>query len=66
MLTDDDMERVFHDIATANLQVVRIWAFNDVSQKPASGTYFQVLPFFSIQNTTLIAGDRSYKTARRR
>jgi mannan endo-1,4-beta-mannosidase len=42
MLTDDDMDRVFHDIATAGFQVVRTWAFNDVSQQPASGTYFQV------------------------
>lgn len=59
MLTDDDMERVFHDIATADLQVVRIWAFNDVAQKPSSGTYFQVLYqfffFISLQNVVLIA-----------
>jgi len=43
MTTDDDMERVFHDIATAGLQVVRTWAFNDVADKPSSGTYFQIL-----------------------
>jgi mannan endo-1,4-beta-mannosidase len=43
MTTDEDMETTFHDIATAGMQVVRVWAFNDVSQKPASGTYFQIL-----------------------
>jgi mannan endo-1,4-beta-mannosidase len=46
MTTDEDMERTFHDIATAGLQVVRTWAFNDVSQKPASGTYFQVRLYY--------------------
>jgi len=43
MTTDEDMDRTFHDIATAGLQVVRTWAFNDVADKPSSGTYFQVL-----------------------
>lgn len=42
MLSDTDMDTVFHDIATAGLSVVRTWAFNDVSEKPSSGTYFQV------------------------
>lgn len=42
MTSDADMDRTFHDIATAGFQVVRTWAFNDVSKKPPSGTYFQV------------------------
>ena len=42
MLSDTDMDTTFHDIATAGLSVVRTWAFNDVSEKPSSGTYFQV------------------------
>jgi hypothetical protein len=42
MLSDEDMDRTFHDIAAAKYQVVRTWAFNDVAQKPPSGTYFQV------------------------
>jgi mannan endo-1,4-beta-mannosidase len=43
MTSDEDMDRTFHDIATAGLSVVRTWAFNDVSQKPPAGTYFQIL-----------------------
>ena len=43
MTTDADMDLTFHDIATANFRVVRTWAFNDVSSKPSSGTYFQVM-----------------------
>jgi mannan endo-1,4-beta-mannosidase len=42
MTTDEDMDKTFHDISTAGFQVVRTWAFNDVAQIPASGTYFQV------------------------
>ena len=42
MLSDTDMDTTFHDIATAGLSVVRTWAFNDVCEKPSSGTYFQV------------------------
>jgi len=44
MTTDADMDLTFHDIATANFRVVRTWAFNDVPNKPSSGTYFQVMP----------------------
>ena len=41
--TDADMDLTFHDIATvAGFNVVRTWAFNDVTSKPASGPYFQV------------------------
>ncbi|KIM83525.1 glycoside hydrolase family 5 protein [Piloderma croceum F 1598] len=43
MLTDEDIETTFHDIATADYRVVRTWAFNDVANKPSSGTYFQIL-----------------------
>jgi len=43
MTTDEDMDKTFHDISTAGFQVVRTWAFNDVAQIPASGTYFQIV-----------------------
>jgi mannan endo-1,4-beta-mannosidase len=43
MSTNDDIDLTFHEIATAGFRVVRTWAFNDVSSKPPSGTYFQIL-----------------------
>ncbi|KDQ53311.1 glycoside hydrolase family 5 protein [Jaapia argillacea MUCL 33604] len=43
MVTDEDLDFTFLSIAGAGYTVVRTWAFNDVSQKPASGTYFQIL-----------------------
>ncbi|KAF8961626.1 glycoside hydrolase family 5 protein [Flammula alnicola] len=43
MSTDNDIDSTFHSIATAGFRVVRTWAFNDVSNKPSSGTYFQIL-----------------------
>jgi mannan endo-1,4-beta-mannosidase len=42
MMTDDDIDATFHDIAAAGFSVVRTWAFNDVPSKPDSGPYFQV------------------------
>jgi mannan endo-1,4-beta-mannosidase len=42
MATDDDMDITLHDIATIGFSVVRVWAFNDVPQKPSTGVYFQV------------------------
>ena len=42
MTTDEEMDRIFHDIATIGIRIVRTWAFNDVSCKPKSGPYFQV------------------------
>ena len=51
MTTDDDMDFTFHEIAKANIKVVRTWAFNDVPSKPSSGPFFQVLfddIFFSL------------------
>jgi hypothetical protein len=42
MISDEDLDLTLHDIAKANFTVVRTWAFNDVTQKPASGTYLQV------------------------
>jgi len=49
MTSDDDMDTTFHDIATAGLQVVRTWAFNDVAKKPDSGTYFQVCLYYKFR-----------------
>jgi mannan endo-1,4-beta-mannosidase len=42
MVSDEDLDTTLHDIAAADFTVVRTWAFNDVTHKPASGTYFQV------------------------
>jgi mannan endo-1,4-beta-mannosidase len=52
MTSDDDMDTTFHDIATAGLQVVRTWAFNDVAKKPDSGTYFQVCLYYKFRTWT--------------
>jgi mannan endo-1,4-beta-mannosidase len=43
MSTNDDIDLTFHTLATSGFRVVRAWAFNDVSSKPSSGTYFQIL-----------------------
>jgi len=43
MLSDNDLDNTMHEIATKGFTVVRTWAFNDVAQKPESGTYFQIL-----------------------
>jgi mannan endo-1,4-beta-mannosidase len=43
MLTDHDLDNVMNEIAAKGYTVVRTWAFNDVSKKPASGNYFQIL-----------------------
>jgi mannan endo-1,4-beta-mannosidase len=46
MLDDAELDAAFSKIKDAGIRVVRTWAFNDVSQKPATGTYFQVcLPY---------------------
>ena len=54
MTTDADLDLTFHDIATAGFNVVRTWAFNDVTSKPASGPYFQVFEIVtrSLSNLT--------------
>lgn len=41
-LSDEDLNNVMYDIVNQGFTVVRTWAFNDVSEKPSSGTYFQV------------------------
>ncbi|KDQ53355.1 glycoside hydrolase family 5 protein [Jaapia argillacea MUCL 33604] len=43
MVTDEDLDFTFLNIAGTGYTVVRTWAFNDVSQKPVSGTDFQTL-----------------------
>jgi len=43
MLDDNELDAAFANIAGAGIHVVRTRAFNDVSQKPAAGTYFQIL-----------------------
>jgi acyl-CoA thioesterase len=53
MISDEDLDLTLHDIAKANFTVVRTWAFNDVTQKPSSGTYLQVrILKISITHTT--------------
>jgi mannan endo-1,4-beta-mannosidase len=39
---DSELDATFSNIAGAGIKVVRAWAFNDVSAKPAAGVYFQV------------------------
>jgi len=40
---DSELDATFSNIAGAGIKVVRAWAFNDVSAKPAAGVYFQIL-----------------------
>jgi hypothetical protein len=52
MLDDAELDTTFSRIRDLGITVVRTWAFNDVSQKPAAGNYFQVcawvVPFFKL------------------
>jgi len=43
MLDNNELDQAFGNIAGAGITVVRTWAFNDVSQKPSVGTFFQTL-----------------------
>jgi len=43
MFSDDELDQAFATFAAANLKVIRTWAFDDVEQIPASGSYFQIL-----------------------
>jgi hypothetical protein len=51
MLSDDELDSAFMSMSAAGFRVVRTWAFNDVTQVPSSGAYFQVrnlpCPFLS-------------------
>ncbi|KZP23068.1 glycoside hydrolase family 5 protein [Athelia psychrophila] len=43
-LTEDkDIENTFTSMAAAGIKVVRTWAFNDVTQIPTSGIWFQLI-----------------------
>jgi mannan endo-1,4-beta-mannosidase len=42
MLDNNELDQAFGNIAGAGITVVRTWGFNDVSQKPSVGTFFQV------------------------
>jgi len=43
MLNDDELDQAFSNIAAAGIRAVRTWAFNDVSQTPSVGVFFQTL-----------------------
>jgi len=51
MLSDDELDATFSNIAQAGTTVVRTWAFNDVAEQPSSGTYFQVRSLPTVVNT---------------
>jgi mannan endo-1,4-beta-mannosidase len=53
MLDDDELDAAFSNIQGAGIKVVRTWAFNDVSQKPAAGTYFQVCLAYARSSSTI-------------
>lgn len=41
---DEDVDKVFSDMAAAELKIIRVWGFNDVNTVPSSGTvYYQYL-----------------------
>ncbi|KAI0599635.1 glycoside hydrolase superfamily [Biscogniauxia sp. FL1348] len=41
---DEDVDKVFSDIAASGLKIVRVWGFNDVNTKPGTGTvWYQYL-----------------------
>ncbi|GJJ12383.1 hypothetical protein Clacol_006625 [Clathrus columnatus] len=42
-LTDENINTTLKDIASKNITVVRAWAFNDVSEVPETGAWFQLL-----------------------
>ncbi|ROW01255.1 hypothetical protein VMCG_05957 [Cytospora schulzeri] len=51
---DEDIDKVFSDIASADLKIVRVWGFNDVTTIPSSGTvWYQKL---SADNSTINTG----------
>ncbi|KAJ7273706.1 glycoside hydrolase family 5 protein [Mycena haematopus] len=41
--SDEDVDSVLGNISLANITVVRTWAFNDVSEIPENGTWFQLV-----------------------
>lgn len=41
--TDQDISNTFRNISAAGIKVVRTWAFNDVSEVPSEGTWFQLI-----------------------
>lgn len=44
LTSDEDVDKVFSDMAAADLKIIRVWGFNDVNTKPSDGTvYYQYL-----------------------
>ncbi|KAJ6547556.1 glycoside hydrolase superfamily [Mycena capillaripes] len=41
--SDEDIDSVLGNISQSNITVVRTWAFNDVSEIPENGTWFQLV-----------------------
>ncbi|KAN0137310.1 Glycoside hydrolase superfamily [Lactarius tabidus] len=41
--SDDDISKTFADMAANGITVVRTWAFNDVTEVPEQGFYFQLI-----------------------
>ncbi|KUI69375.1 Mannan endo-1,4-beta-mannosidase A [Cytospora mali] len=51
---DEDINKVFSDIASADLKIVRVWGFNDVNTIPSSGTVWY--QYLSATNSTINTG----------
>ncbi|KAJ0119619.1 endo-beta-mannosidase [Diaporthe amygdali] len=44
LTSDEDVDKVFSDMAAADLKIIRVWGFNDVNTIPGAGTvYYQYL-----------------------
>lgn len=44
LTSDEDVDKVFSDMAAADFKIIRVWGFNDVNTKPDAGTvYYQYL-----------------------
>lgn len=40
LTSDEDVEKVFSDMAAADLKIIRVWGFNDVNEIPGDGTVY--------------------------
>lgn len=40
LTADEDVDKVFSDMAAADLKIIRVWGFNDVNKIPGDGTVY--------------------------
>jgi mannan endo-1,4-beta-mannosidase len=44
LTSDEDVDKIFSDMAAADLKIIRVWGFNDANEIPGDGTvYYQYL-----------------------